>query len=128
VICVGETFSERQIGQKDIVINRQVSSALKGISLHASDRLVIAYEPVWVIGSGQAVEPAEARATARVIMQTLIDVWPERVTRAQVSVIYGGSVDPSNVSSFVGGPLSGVLVGGASLSAKNLLALVTELA
>ncbi len=128
VVCVGETFAERQIGQKDVVIDRQVTAALKGLTLEPDDHLVVAYEPVWVIGSGQAVEPEEAMATAKVIRQALIDVWPERAWQSQVRIIYGGSVDSSNIKTFLGGELTGVLVGGASLEAKTLLALVRELA
>ncbi len=128
VLCVGETFAERQSGQKDVVVARQVSAALQGASLPKGTRLVVAYEPVWVIGSGQAVDPTEARHTAQVIRQSLIDMLGAAAVASQVRIIYGGSVDPSNISAFVNeGPLSGVLVGGASLEAKRFLALLRQL-
>ncbi len=127
VLCVGETFAERQLHQKDVVVARQVAAALTGLQLTPSDQLVVAYEPVWVIGSGQAVEPEEAFHTARVIKQALVDLFPARQISNQVRVIYGGSVDPTNIAAFVGRELRGVLVGGASLAAKRLLAIIKAL-
>lgn len=128
VLCVGETFSERQAGQKDLVISRQVSSALRGAILTPALALVVAYEPVWVIGSGQAVDSHEAVETSLVIRQTLLDFFPAHVIDKQVKIIYGGSVDAYNINSFVGqGLLSGVLVGGASLEAKRFINLLKQL-
>jgi triosephosphate isomerase len=128
VLCVGETFAERQAGQKDIVVARQISAALTGITLSPGHELVIAYEPVWVIGSGRAVAPEEAFYIARVIRQSLIDIFSTRMVDSQIKIIYGGSVNTSNIASFVGrGKLGGVLVGGASLEAKSFLALLKQL-
>ena len=100
IICVGETFEERQRGEKDFVIMRQVAKALAGIKLLSADRLIIAYDPVWVIGSGQAVSPDEAEHASRVIKQVLLDnlgAAPAEQTR----IIYGGSVNPENVGGFL---------------------------
>ncbi|MDZ4229773.1 MAG: triose-phosphate isomerase [Candidatus Veblenbacteria bacterium] len=128
VLCVGETFSERQTGQKYLVIARQVASALAGVTLTSGLGLVIAYEPVLVIGSGQAVETHEAQETALVIRHTLLDVFSESTIARQVRIIYGGSVDPVNIGNFVGrGLLAGVLVGGASLEAKQFTNLMKKL-
>lgn len=128
VLCVGETFAERQSGQKDLVIARQVTSALNSITLTSGLKLVVAYEPVWVIGSGQAVEPREAVDTAMVIQQTLLDFFTPEAVAKQVKIIYGGSVDPFNINSFVSqGPIQGVLVGGASLEAKRFINLMQKL-
>ena len=128
VLCVGETFAERQAGQKDLVIARQVTSALSGVTLAAGLELVVAYEPVWVIGSGQAVEPNEAMETALVIRQALLDFFSADIVDKQVKIIYGGSVDPTNINDFVGrGLLRGVLVGGASLEAKQFTHLMKKL-
>ena len=128
VLCVGETFAERQAGQKDLVIARQVTSALNGVTLGPGLNIVIAYEPVWVIGSGQAVEPKEASDTALVIRHTLLDFFSPSVIDKQVKIIYGGSVDPTNINDFVGqGSLAGVLVGGASLEAKRFINLMNKL-
>lgn len=128
VVCVGETFAQRQSGQKDLVVSRQVQEGLRGVELASEQQLIIAYEPVWVIGSGQAVEPAEAQDTAKVIVQSLIDIMPTSVIERQVRIIYGGSVDTSNIQSFLSRrPLSGVLVGGASLEAKRFIELMSKL-
>jgi len=128
VLCVGETFGERQAGQKDLVIARQVTSALNGVTLTSDLKLVVAYEPVWVIGSGQAVETREAVDTAMVIQQTLLDFFSAEVVAKQIKIIYGGSVDPTNINAFVGqGPIKGVLVGGASLEAKRFTNLMKKL-
>lgn len=127
VICVGETFDERQEGQKEVVIIREVEAALSGIWLNKMDRVVIAYEPIWVIGSGQAVLPEEAEHTHQVIQQALYDLLPDAAVREHVRIIYGGSVDPNNVAQFVAEPtIGGVLVGGASLDSSVFSALIAS--
>jgi triosephosphate isomerase len=128
ILCVGETFAERQAGQKDLVIARQVSSALNGVTLADGLAIVVAYEPVWVIGSGQAVEAKEATDTALVIRQTLLDFFAASAINSRVKIIYGGSVDPTNINDFVNEDLlNGVLVGGASLEAKRFINLMKQL-
>jgi len=122
IICVGETFEERQRGFKDFRIINQVSKALEGIKLGANQKLVIAYEPVWVIGSGQAVDPTEVEYTHRIINQRLVDLYPLPIVRNNVRIIYGGSVDSTNVRKFLEQEtVDGVLVGGASLKAQEFL-------
>jgi triosephosphate isomerase (TIM) len=126
IICVGETFEERQKGGQDYVLIHQVSKALEGINLDAQP-VIVAYEPVWVIGSGHAIEPADAQSAHQVIRQTLIDLFPLSVVDNQVRIIYGGSVDSSNVAQFTGlEHTTGVLVGGASLNAQNFAALISN--
>jgi triosephosphate isomerase len=128
VLCVGETFGERQQGQKDFRIIMQVTKALEGIKIKPRQNLIIAYEPVWVIGSGQAVEPEEAEHTNRVIKQTLIDLFGSEIAEENFRIIYGGSVDSSTVKDFVDQPtVDGVLVGGASLDAEEFVKLITQI-
>lgn len=129
VLCVGETFAQRQIGQKDMVVARQVNQALDGLTLSGAQKLIIAYEPVWVIGSGQAVEPVEAQHTAQVISRALLDHFSKKTVDSQIKVIYGGSVDLTNIDSFVHDvpPINGVLVGGASLEAKRFISLLKQI-
>ncbi len=125
VLCVGETYAERQNGETDRVVAREVRSALTGTTLPPGSRLAVAYEPVWVIGSGQAVLPAQAAAVARVIQAELSELYAASVARQATRVIYGGSIDLLNVSSFMAEPLiSGVLIGGASLDARKFTALL----
>ena len=122
IICVGETFEERREGQKDYVIIRQLSKALEGINLKASQKIIIAYEPIWVIGSGQAVAPEEAEYVNRVIYQRMVDLYPWPIVRNNIRIIYGGSVDRENVKDFVSQEtIDGVLVGGASLKADEFV-------
>lgn len=125
VLCVGESFSERQEGQKEVVLIRELTEAFNGVWFNKLDRLVVAYEPVWVIGSGQAVEPDEAEHTSLVIKHTLYDLLPQAVVDEQTRIIYGGSVDPENAGEFLRQPtVGGVLVGTACLDATVFSALV----
>jgi triosephosphate isomerase (TIM) len=128
VLCVGETFEERQDGAKDYVIIRQMNSALDGLVLNNDQQVVIAYEPVWVIGSGQAVQPSEAGQVYQLIRQTLLDLFPLEQARNNFRIIYGGSVDASNVKPFLTeASMDGVLVGGASLKAEEFIKIVKSL-
>ncbi|OGY93055.1 MAG: triose-phosphate isomerase [Candidatus Komeilibacteria bacterium RIFCSPLOWO2_02_FULL_48_11] len=125
VLCIGESFSQRQEGQKEVALIQELHQALDGLWLTEAQRLVVAYEPVWVIGSGQAVSGDEAEHTHQVIKQTLYDLFPASVVQEQLRIIYGGSVDPENVAQFTIQPtVDGVLVGGASLDATVFTALV----
>jgi len=127
VICVGETFEERKEGRKDFVIMEQTRKALKGVKLLSDDHLIVAYEPVWVIGSGQAVLPEEAEHANRVIKQTLLDSFPLAMVDGQTRIIYGGSVNPGNVKGFTGQPtVDGILVGGASLNSATFGELIKQ--
>ena len=125
VLCVGETFEERQEGQTGNVIFYQLVRALTGIDLIPSEQLVIAYEPVWVIGSGRAIEPAEAEEAFKLIYHTILDFWPASIIKNNVRIIYGGSVDSGNVKSFIGlEHFAGLLVGGSSLKEEELVKII----
>ena len=88
----------------------------------------MAYEPVWVIGSGQAVEVDEAEHSSQVIKQSLINLFPANTVSKQMSIIYGGSVDASNINDFIPSEIiAGVLVGSASLTINTFSALVKTL-
>jgi len=122
ILCVGETFEQRQQGKKDYVIIKQVDAALRGIHLKANQKIVIAYEPIWVIGSGQAVEPEEAEYVNRVIYQQVLDFFPLPVVRQNVWFTYGGSVNSAKIKQFIDQEtIDGVLVGGASLDADEFI-------
>ncbi|MBT7553413.1 triose-phosphate isomerase [bacterium] len=126
VICVGETFEERKEGRKDMVIMRQVQKALAGIDIEPNQTVIVAYEPVWAIGSGQAMDPAEAEHTAMIIKQSLTDVL-EHQDVPLVKIVYGGSVDSKNVASFTNIKIiDGALVGGASLKPEEFINLIKK--
>ena len=104
---------------------KQLEEGLAGLRLLTGDFVIVAYEPVWVIGSGQAVAPEEAEHTSRVIRQTLLDIFGAVQTSEQSAIIYGGSVNEANLKSFLAQPsIRGVLVGTASLQAQTFLAMI----
>ncbi|MDD5290048.1 MAG: triose-phosphate isomerase [Patescibacteria group bacterium] len=125
ILCVGETFEERQIGKTDLILIQQITKALQDVKLNNNQNLIIAYEPVWVIGSGQAVEPKEAQHASAVIRGLLPEFFSHEIIKNNISIIYGGSVDESNVMDFIKpGVIDGALVGGASLKAEKFLSLI----
>ncbi len=124
VVCVGETMEERRAGKRDAVVIAQVQAAIKGNRPVGTQKLVIAYEPRWVIGSGQAVAPDDAASMHRLIRDTLYENLPADVVDRQTTVIYGGSVDAGNMGGFIKlDVIDGVLVGGASLKAPEFVKL-----
>lgn len=132
ILCVGESFEERRNDQKDFVIINQVRNAFKGIEFRDVKKIFIAYEPVWVIGSGQAIEPIEAEHTNLIIKEAVLEAFlseGKNVRRDEINeklhLIYGGSVDDSNVADFMNQEnIYGVLVGGASLKIDSFMSLL----
>lgn len=124
VLCVGESREERQAGETEAVVTRQVRAGLADLESRAAASVVIAYEPVWAIGSGQTPTPADANAVAAVIRSTVADMFGAE-TAESVRVLYGGSVNADNIASFVREPdIDGALVGGASLAADSFARIV----
>jgi triosephosphate isomerase len=117
ILCVGETSDERGADRTDAVIAEQVRVALQSLSELDVQRCILAYEPVWAIGTGEAASPAEAnRVIALTIRGTIAGEWGEACAQA-VRVQYGGSVNPDNIADFMAMPeIDGALVGGASLT------------
>lgn len=129
IVCVGETLEERQAGKRDSTVIAQVRAALAGVSLVGTQRVIVAYEPRWVIGTGQAVAPEDAASMHHLIVATLHETLGEEVAARQTAVIYGGSADSRNVSGFLSVPeIRGALVGGASLKAAEFVAMAREAA
>ncbi len=128
VLCVGETWEERRAGHQDLVLLRQVSAALRGIKPATIKKLLIAYEPVWVIGTGQAIAPAQAVYASQVIRQQVGDSLGMRIAASKLRLLYGGSVSADNVTDFVGpDKLDGVLVGRQSLKLTDFYPLLLKL-
>jgi triosephosphate isomerase len=125
IVCVGESGEERRAGKRDEVVRRQVSESLDSLDISKGQRVIIAYEPVWVIGTGQAVEPDDAVHSHEVIKQTIIDTFSENEFNLHFQIIYGGSVDEKNLAGFLEKDIiSGVLVGGASTKPESLKGLI----
>lgn len=116
ILCVGETQEERAADQTHAVVSEQVRVALDGLTASDVKGCVLAYEPIWAIGTGEAASPAEAnRVIALTIRGTLAEGWGEACAQS-VRVQYGGSVNAGNIADFMAMPeIDGALVGGASL-------------
>jgi triosephosphate isomerase len=123
VLCVGETSEERQAGHEEIVVTRQVKTALAEVSPDALVRLVVAYEPVWAIGTGNTATPQDAKdAHASIRAQLARTFGPAHA--GKVRVIYGGSVKPDSAGPiFAQEGVEGGLIGGASLSGADFVAI-----
>ncbi|NIV33317.1 MAG: triose-phosphate isomerase [Anaerolineae bacterium] len=116
IVCVGETEAEYDAGQTEKVVGGQVRGCLAGLTAEQVAGLVIAYEPVWAIGTGKAATPAGAGAVIGLTIRGTIAEMYDEATAQAVRVQYGGSVKPSNVAEFMAHPdIDGALVGGASL-------------
>jgi triosephosphate isomerase len=116
ILCVGETLVEREKGERDQVIARQLREAFAHIAF-TREKVIVAYEPVWAIGTGKVASPADVEHVLALIKKTLSKVAGSEYFEKNVAVVYGGSVDPSNVADFKRlEALNGFLVGGASLN------------
>jgi triosephosphate isomerase len=124
ILCIGETLEERTTGQLHAVLDRQLRSALSGLTLLGTQRLSIAYEPVWAIGTGRAAKPEDAAQAHGFILELARELLGESGAQ-RLRVLYGGSVTPDNIASFLTSPnVHGVLVGAASQSAEGLRRLI----
>ncbi|NLC76044.1 MAG: triose-phosphate isomerase [Clostridia bacterium] len=124
IVCVGETLEEREKGISKEVCRRQVEQGLAGLESALAAKLVIAYEPVWAIGTGKTASPADAQEVIGYIRQVLGEMFgPE--TAGQIRIQYGGSVKPDNIKELMAQPdIDGALVGGASLKPESFAAIV----
>jgi triosephosphate isomerase len=124
ILCVGETKPQRDAGDAETVTLGQLRAGLEGLSDEQLQNLVLAYEPVWAIGTGETATPADAQAMHAAIRQALSSDYGQHVADA-VRVLYGGSVKPDNVDALMAQPdIDGALVGGASLKAESFLHIV----
>jgi len=128
IVCVGETLAEREGGKTDEVLVRQVTAAFHGLEPDLARASVLAYEPVWAIGTGKVASPEQARDAHRVVRATLDRVVAQGAGAAN-AILYGGSVSAANAASlFAEGDLDGALVGGASLEAASFWKIVAAAA
>jgi len=125
IVCVGETLEENQSGITAEVVSRQVRADLEGLTQEQAELVVIAYEPVWAIGTGLAATPEGANAVHKdVIRPILREMFGEEIGDG-MRILYGGSVNPGNAAELFGqSDIDGGLIGGASLKAESFIALV----
>jgi triosephosphate isomerase len=121
IVCVGETLEEREAGKTAAVVTGQVQGSLAGLSAADLEKVVVAYEPVWAIGTGKVATPEQAQEVHALIRRLLAGLSSPEVA-ARVRIQYGGSVKPDNAADLARQPdIDGALVGGASLKADDFL-------
>ncbi len=124
IVCVGETLKERESGETLEVVDRQLKSAFLDIALHDFDRMVVAYEPVWAIGTGKTAKPSQAGEVHHYIRNSLMKIF-DAPTGNNIQILYGGSVNHENASGLMKEVhVDGLLVGGASLVAEDFCKIV----
>lgn len=120
IICVGELLEERESGKTTEVVTRQTKAAFKDIDKDELDNIVIAYEPVWAIGTGKTATAQDANDTIKVIRDTMAELYCPKCAEERVRIQYGGSMNPKNASELMAMPeIDGGLIGGASLKAED---------
>ena len=124
IACVGETLAERKAGRAEEVVGRQLARGLRGVAPGDPDRLVVAYEPVWAIGTGETATPGQAQEMHAFIRERLQEQFGPEMGRA-VHILYGGSVKPGNAAElFREADVDGGLIGGASLNGADFAAIM----
>lgn len=124
IICVGESLTQREQGVTEELIRMQVKIALNGVTADELKNVVIAYEPIWAIGTGKTATADDAQEVCGAIRATLVEVFGEEVASG-IRVLYGGSAKPENIAGFLEKEdVDGALVGGASLKADSFAAMV----
>lgn len=124
IVCVGETLSEREAENAKTVVETQLAGCLEGLTVADMERIIIAYEPVWAIGTGKTATPEQAQEMHGFIRQTLAGTHGNEVAN-KTRILYGGSVKPENIETLMGQEdVDGALVGGASLGAESFASIV----
>ncbi len=123
ILCVGETLEEREANKEKEIVKEQIEKALKDIDLKYIESIVLAYEPIWAIGTGKTASSDDAQAMCEFIRQTINNLYGD--VSEKVRIQYGGSVKPANITELMEKKdIDGALVGGASLKAEDFAKLV----
>ena len=123
IVCVGESLAEREAGSAENVVKTQLTGGLAGLTVADMERIIIAYEPVWAIGTGKTATPEQAQEMHASLRQTVADIGGQISERMRI--LYGGSVKPDNIATLMSQPdVDGALVGGASLDAESFAQIV----
>ena len=124
IFCFGEELADRKSGKEEAVVGSQIKNAFFHLGVNAFKKIVLAYEPVWAIGTGETASPEQAQDMHAFIRKILADKYGSEVAD-NVSILYGGSVKPNNAQEIFGKPdVDGGLIGGASLKAEDFFAIV----
>jgi triosephosphate isomerase len=125
IVCVGENLDQNEAGETVEFVGGQVKAAFDGLSAEEAVKVVVAYEPIWAIGTGKTAEPADANSIiAQSVRAPLVEMYGDDVAQ-KIRVQYGGSVKPNNVEAFMAQPdIDGALVGGACLQVDSFVAIV----
>ncbi|MGB9809900.1 MAG: triose-phosphate isomerase, partial [Caldanaerobacter sp.] len=124
IVCVGESLAQREEGKTYEVVLTQVKKALEGVSHEDIEKVVIAYEPIWAIGTGRNATSQDANEVIKAIRNTIAELYGKEKSE-MVRIQYGGSVKPDNISGFMAeSDIDGALVGGASLVAEDFAKIV----
>ena len=124
ILCVGETLEERDANQLEEVLERQLKAGMKDVNRSRADDLVIAYEPVWAIGTGRTASAEQAQEAHAFIRKVLTDLYDAEVA-GQIRIQYGGSVKPANIAELISQEdVDGALVGGASLEVDSFFGII----
>jgi triosephosphate isomerase (TIM) len=124
IICIGENLKEREKGVTDYVVRRQLEEALESFSKEVAQSLVIAYEPIWAIGTGKADRPEDSNLACTEIRKFLAELFDSEIAQ-KVRILYGGSITQDNIISFIKMPeIDGALIGGTSLDIKVFLEII----
>ena len=119
ILCIGETLEQRKAGKTNDVLREQITKSLAGVQIDDPHKIIIAYEPVWAIGTGVNATPEQAQEAHTFVRGLLAQLWGEQVAQ-EMRILYGGSVKPANAQSLLTQPdVDGALVGGASLDADS---------
>lgn len=125
IVCVGETLDERRAGREQEVVRTQLEGCLKGLSDEDMAKVVIAYEPVWAIGTGETATPQQAQDMHAFIRQTLANLYDAELSEV-VQILYGGSMNAANARELLSCPdVDGGLIGGASLKADQFISIIS---
>jgi triosephosphate isomerase len=125
IIAVGESLAQREAGETVAFVGAQVRAALEGIPAESLTEIVIAYEPIWAIGTGRNASPEDANETIKVAVRDVIASLYGDALAQRVRIQYGGSVKPENMAAYMAMPeIDGALVGGASLKLNDFVELV----